>query len=287
MNGTGEGGGTRAGRVAGWGLVAALVLVVALAWLCRGDGSLDRLRERGAIRVGYAVEAPYAFVDSGQSAPTGESPRIAALIAERLGIPAVQWRQCEFGALIDELEQGRIDVIAAGMFVTPARAERIAFSRPTFQVSPGLLVGRGNPLDLHGYGPFGAGAAVRLAALAGSVEASLLRDVAGVRLIEVPDAAAGRAAVETGAADGLALSSPTIQWMALHDRLGQTEVAHPFEVGAEPTRQGRGAFGFRREDEQLRAAWDAELARFVGSPEHLALVAPFGFTRADLPAEVR
>ena len=38
-----------------------------------------------------------------------------------------------------------------------------------------------------------------------------------------------------------------------------------------------GALGFRTEDADFHAAFNDVLAGFVGSPEHLAMVKPFGF----------
>jgi len=46
---------------------------------------------------------------------------------------------------------------------------------------------------------------------------------------------------------------------------------------------GYGAFGFRKDEDGLRAAFDRELADFIGSPAHRKLVRPFGFTEAALP----
>lgn len=275
-------GGSRARGLAVLGLALGCGAGAAV-WLTR-DHSLDRLRERGVIRIGYAIEAPYAYLEAGRAVPAGESPAVAAAIVSRLGIPAVDWRQCEFPALIDELEAGRIDVIAAGMFVTPERARRIAFSRPTVQVRPALLVARGNPRDLHGYGPAAAAPPPpRLAAISGSVEEGLLLAQDGVTVVAVPDAATGRAAVETGAVDGLALSAPTIRWMASHDLLGATEIADPFQGPPQARDAGLVAFGFRQGDRALRAAWDAVLSEFLGSAEHLALVEGLGFRAEDLP----
>ena len=98
----------------------------------------------GFIRIGYAVEAPYAFLTP-DGELTGESPEVAKRITSRLGIPRITWRQVEFASLIDELDAGRIDMIASGMFVTEERARRVAFSIPTFHTHQALLVRAGNP----------------------------------------------------------------------------------------------------------------------------------------------
>jgi polar amino acid transport system substrate-binding protein len=41
--------------------------------------------------------------------------------------------------------------------------------------------------------------------------------------------------------------------------------------------KGYGGFAFRQDDQDLRTAFDEELAAFIGSEEHWALVEPFGF----------
>ena len=43
------------------------------------------------------------------------------------------------------------------------------------------------------------------------------------------------------------------------------------------------AFGFRQTDAALMEAVNVQLARFLGTDEHLALIAPFGFGQDSLP----
>lgn len=274
----------------GFALLAVAALGAAVWAWSRADASLRRLHQRGAIRVGYAVEAPYAFLGADGNV-TGESPEVARRVAARLGLGRVEWFQVEFRELIPALEAGRFDVIAAGLFITPERAQRVRFSEPTFRVREALLVARGNPRQLHSYEQVRQHAGVRLAVVAGSVEATMLRQLGlpESQVVAVPDALAGRVAVEAGVTDGLALSSPTVRWMALRDELGRTEVAEPFEqpAAAGPRKLGFGAFAFRKTDHRLHAAWNAALQGFVGSAEHRELIARFGFTEAELPGPAR
>lgn len=251
----------------------------------QGD-TLARARREGVIRIGYAVEAPYAFLTpSGEV--TGESPEVARRMVARLGIPRVEWCLAEFGNLIKGLESWRFDVVAAGMFITAERAERVSFSVPTFRVRSGLLVPRGNPRHLHSYADLVQRGGVRIAVLSGSVEERQLLDdgFAKERLRRVPDARSGGALVAAGEADGLTLSAPTLRWMVKHGGIAGVELAEPFEVvensvGAEPR---TGAFVFRRKEGALREAWNKELRRFVGSEEHRQLVMEFGFSSTELP----
>jgi polar amino acid transport system substrate-binding protein len=250
------------------------------------DSSLANIQERGVIRVAYAVEAPYAFLLPGGEV-TGESPETAKYVASALGIGRIEWRQVEFRALIPELTDGRVDAIAAGMFITPERARLVSFSEPTFHVRQGLLTVKGNPHGLHSYQDALSDPNVKIAVLSGSVEELLLRHIGldDSRLVVAPDALTGRVAVEAGRADGLALSSPTIRWMALQGEMGLVEAVQPFEQTdlPEAKRLGYGAFAFRKSDNQLRIAWNKVLATFVGSPAHMDILMRFGFTQDELP----
>lgn len=270
-------------------IVVIVALVGMLSMLLysyeNGDASLTRARAEG-LTIGYAIEPPFAFQRE-DGTVTGEAPELAKLIASRLGITHVEWRQYEFDVLIPELERGAIDVIAAGMFVTPERSQRVRFSHPTAQVRQGLLVSAGNPRGLHAYSDIAADARLRVAVIAGSVEERYFAKLhlAASQLLVTPDARTGKVAVESGRADALALSAPSVQWMALNNKLGQLEIAAPFAqtISEDDDGLGHAAFAFRLDDKSLLKAWNATLLTLLGSDEHLALVEPFGFGVKDLP----
>jgi polar amino acid transport system substrate-binding protein len=230
------------------------------------------------VRVGYAIEAPFSYLDA-NGRVTGESPEVARVVAARLGLK-IEWVQRDFGALIAGLEAEQFDVIAAGMFVTAERAERVLFSRPTCRVEQGLLVRKDNPLKLHSYQQLVGLPGVKIAVLDASVEESLLRrmGLGESNLLVVPDALSGRIAVETGVADGIALSAPAISWMSFQGQLNRTEPAEPF---LPPPRELTGelgycAFAFRKTDTELASAWDAELGHYLGTSEHRELLIRLG-----------
>ena len=268
-----------------------LAVKASLGWLLAGAvaaalaAAPARAQGEKVLRAGYAIEAPYAFLgDDGRV--TGEAPEIARRIAGRLGFSRIDWVQTRFEALIPELKERRFDIVAAGLFITPERARQVAFSRPTLRARQALLVRAGNPLALHSYEDVVAKQA-RIAVIEGAVEQALLRrlGVPEERLVATPDALVGRAALESGLADGLALSSPTVRWMARRDSLGRTESAAPFRETAPPAgpRLGYAAFAFRLEDRALAKAWDGALAAFIGGAEHRSLASSFGLTGEEIP----
>ena len=270
----------RAGNAIGGVVLLIFALAAATA---SASSTLEQAREKGSIRIGFANEAPFGYATPGGDV-IGEAPEIAKRIFKRMGIDSVDAVLTEWASLIPGLRARRFDVIAAGMFITPARCAQVAFSNPTYRLGQGLLVKADNPLDLHSYEDVANNAKAKLAIIAGTIERSYARKagIPGDKILTVPDQTSMLSAVQFGRADAAALTALSIRRMAGKggDRV---EVASPFETP--DYAYGYGAFAFRKDDLTLRNAVNQELAEFVGSDEHLALVAPFGFTRDELPGK--
>lgn len=267
--------------------ILVVIMLIIVRW--PKDSSLTNLQKAGAIRIGYAIEAPYVILKAGGEV-TGSEIEMAKAVVSDLRIPHIDWRVYEFNSLIPALEDGQIDAIVAGMFITPERATLVSFSNPTFHVREGMLVAAGNPKQLHSYKQVATLPEVKIAVISGAVEGLILKQlgVKDTQIVEVPDALTGQIAVESGIVDGMALSSLSIRWMALQDQLGYTEIAEPFESANLPDYQnyGYGAVVFRKGSEQLRIAWNNALATFLASPAHLQIMEDFGFTGQELPGNV-
>src|SRR3546814_5731520 len=78
-------------------------------------------------------------------------PEVAKAVLKKMGIPEVDGVLTEFGSLIPGLKAGRFDIIAAGMFITPARCKEVAFSKPSYGIGQAFLVKEGNPQSLKDY----------------------------------------------------------------------------------------------------------------------------------------
>src|SRR5690606_9449688 len=94
------------------------------------QSTLEAAKAAGTIRVGYANEAPYAYMDSGSNKVTGEAVEIARVVLKRMGVNEVEGVLTEFGSLIPGLQAKRFDIIAAGMYITPERCQQALFSNP-------------------------------------------------------------------------------------------------------------------------------------------------------------
>ena len=260
---------------------------------CQESGTtdlLEKIKARGFVRVGYANEAPFAYFDSHREQLTGEAPEIAKTIFKRLQVDKVEGVLTEFSSLIPGLKAGRFDIIAAGMYITPKRCEQVAFSNPTYGIGEALIVKSGNPLGLHSYEDIIRNQEIKLGLVSGTMEIQYARSV-GIskeQMVIFPDVPSAFAGVQASRVDGFGATSLTVQDALLKANDETLEQATPFSApiiqGAQV--RGYGGFVFRKENENLRGLFNRELASFIGTQEHLATIAPFGFTENQLPGSV-
>jgi polar amino acid transport system substrate-binding protein len=265
------------------GLTAILLTVVrpdrALA-----ETTLEKARRQGYIRVGFANEAPYGFATP-DGKLTGESPEVVKAVLKKIGIPQVDGVLTEFGSLIPGLLAERFDIIAAGMFITPARCKQVQFSDPTYAIGQAFLVKQGNPDTIQNYSSIKANPKLKLAVMSGAIEMSYAKD-AGItfsQLVILPDQSSLVKAVQSGRANAAALTALSIADMASKNQ--GVESTPPFGTVAGKSVVGYGGVAFRKEDKDLYEAFNTELKKFIGSPEHIALVTPFGFGKNFLPGD--
>jgi polar amino acid transport system substrate-binding protein len=263
--------------------LATLVTLSAVA-TASAETTLEKARKEGYIRVGFANEAPFGFATP-EGKLTGEAPEVARAIMKQMGIAEVDGVLTEFGSLIPGLKAGRFDIIAAGMFINPKRCKEIAFSEPSYGIGQAFLVAKGNPKGIKDYGTIAGDGGLKLAVMAGAVEGGYAKE-SGVKedqLVVLPDPPSLLAAVQSARADAAALTALSIANLASKGE--GVEMTEPFAVVAGKSVMGHGGFGFRKEDTDLLAEFNAKLKAYLGSKEHLDLVTPFGFGKGFLPTK--
>ncbi|MEZ5705891.1 MAG: ectoine/hydroxyectoine ABC transporter substrate-binding protein EhuB [Burkholderiaceae bacterium] len=265
----------------------ALVAITGLAaltasGLASAETTLERIQKQGYIRVGFANEAPYAFATA-DGKLTGESPTVFRHVMGKLGVKEVDGVLTEWGALIPGLKAGRFDAIVASMYITPKRCKQIIFANPTYGIGEALIVKKGNPDGVQTYAD-AVKKSLKVAFVAGTAEiehgrmAGLKRD----QEVTVPNFAAAVATVKSGRAAAAAFTSLTAKDLAGKDEAIERAEPFTFEHNGKKYK-GEGSFGFRMEDTSLRDAVNAELAKFLGTPEHLKMVGEFGFDASNMP----
>jgi polar amino acid transport system substrate-binding protein len=275
----GAAGGTAAAALA----VGAGCTPVDLTAEAGGGRLLQRLRDSGRVRMGFANERPFGYLDA-EGRLTGQSPEVGRAVFQRMGIDQVEPTLVDFSALIPGLNAGLFDVISAGLFITSKRCPSIEFTNPSFNAPEALLLPKGNPHGLRDIASF-ARVDARMGMLTGSVEDGYAA-AAGVpkeRIVTFPDQASGIDGLLAGRADALVLTRVSLR-SSLAQRPGvPLEIGPPFVPVVDGKRQwGAGAFGFRKGETAVVQAFNAGLAELQARDGVLPLVEQFGFGREEM-----
>lgn len=91
-------------------------------------GTLQQVLSKGNLRVGYSIAAPWAMVDDDDEL-SGFEIDVAKRLAADMKVE-VRFVRYDYDALIRALEAGEVDLIAAGLTITPERALHVNFSQP-------------------------------------------------------------------------------------------------------------------------------------------------------------
>jgi polar amino acid transport system substrate-binding protein len=120
-------------------LLAAFLAAVAFISTARAD-QLDDIRKKGEIVFGVlGTDEPNSFLDPKTREVVGYEVDLAKAIAARIGVKPV-FRQLAVAARIPELQQGRVDVLAASLTHNKERESQIDFSLTTFVTGQKVLV---------------------------------------------------------------------------------------------------------------------------------------------------
>jgi len=85
-----------------------------------------------------ATFPPFEYKQDGEI--VGFDVALAEEVIERAGYEIGEWVDIKFGSLIPSLNDGDIDLIAAGMTIEPGRKEQIDFTDPYWEASQAVLV---------------------------------------------------------------------------------------------------------------------------------------------------
>jgi polar amino acid transport system substrate-binding protein len=248
----------------------------------------EQVQADKSITWGVANEPPLTVWPSDDAAVTGQGPEEIRAVFNALGITDFKPVRVEFSGLIPGLQAKRFDVIANGLTIREARCEQVAFSNPFFIGVQGLAVKKGNPLNLHSMGDIAKDPNIKVGVLQGAIEIDFLK-AAGVpdgQVLKFPDNSAVFTALQTGRVDAVQMeAAPMLYEMAgLNDP--NLEQALPFEgpkdADGNPIVSYQ-AVAFRKEDTDMRDAFNVELAKALASGALLKAAEPFYATAANMP----
>jgi polar amino acid transport system substrate-binding protein len=106
------------------------------------------IQQRGYIIIGTSSDwPPFEILNTTSHQYEGFDIDLCGLIATYLGVP-IQWSDMTFDNLIGACKAGQIDMIAAAMFIEPARAAQLAFSVPYIRVNEVVIVKNASSLTI-------------------------------------------------------------------------------------------------------------------------------------------
>ncbi len=262
-------------------------LIVCIAYTDgHAQGTLEQARKSGTIRQGIANDAPYGY-----SGPDGKiiglEVDVARILMAKIGIPKVEYVVTNFGSLIPGVQANRFDFASDGIYVRAERCQQVLFSNPTLMIGNAAIVRAGNPKNLHSDSDMVKDPTVRVGRTTGGSEFRnfLLAGGKESQLVDFPDRATSIAALKAGRIDvvlGTALGIPGYIATAKDPEIEQALPWKQFEMHGKPM-VTYAAYAFRKEDTDLVAAFNAEFATFLKSPQHLEIMKSYGLTADVLP----
>lgn len=262
----------------------ALTLASLAAPVAQAAATKDTILQSKSLTIGIHNRAPWGFRDEAGRA-TGFHPDLVRAAFAPLGITDIKFVITDFGALIPGLNAERFDMVASGIAITAPRCEAVIFSEPDLAVGDSLIVAKGNPLKLHSYADIKANPKARLTGGRGTLNSKNAID-AGVppaQLTYLADGQAMLSALVAGRVDAATLSGPSVASMLADSKLQGLERAEPFTglmKNNVPVSMYT-AIAFRKDDKDLQALYDQQLAKLKADGTVDTLMKRYGFTEAE------
>jgi polar amino acid transport system substrate-binding protein len=270
--------------VLGTAAIGAPALLSACASTSSGSDPLSKAKKAGYIKVGIAGEIPYGYTDK-TGRITGEAPEVARAVFKNLGIPNLKAQQVDFDSLIQSLDAGDFDMVAAGMDILPARCKHAQFSIPDYQALVAFLVPKGNPkkvLNFEDVKRTGVSIAGEVGAVESTYATSSGVSSSQIKSFQTPDEMLS--AVTTGRVYAAMLTDISLKSLAQQNPSANVEVTTGFKPVISGKAQGEvGGFVFRQDEGALVAKFNAELKKLHNNGEWVKIAKPFGFTAANIP----
>ena len=189
---------------------------------------------------------PFEYVENGEIA--GFDAEIIKEAAKRMGIE-YKWLNTNFDGLIPALQTKKVDIVIAGMSVTPEREKAVNFSVPYLTSKVAIITNSKNPIkdmnDLSGksYG-------VEL----GTTKEASARKIAGAEVIPFSYTTGALVALKSGKIDGMVLDeSVSLKYIEKNPELALVGV-----MEGEPK-----AVAFNKDDKELMENFSKVLEKMI------------------------
>lgn len=230
------------------------------------------------IKVAYIEEPPFYWTGDDQR-PTGADIEVAEVVLRAIGVTDIEYHLTSFGEFLPGVQEGRWDMNVP-IFVTAERAQQVAFSVPIWTIGDGFVVRSGNPKQLTSYEAVAARSDARIGLIPEQIQfaaakAAGVRDSQIVVLKEQPEGIAAFMAGTIDAFPGTALGCRSIA--------GGNPALEAVDVEMGPSSDAPvGGFSFAKGNHALLDAVNKQLRQYLGTADHRARVAKYGFTPSEI-----
>jgi polar amino acid transport system substrate-binding protein len=113
------------------------------------SATLVRAEKAGVLRIAIDTEPPISSIEGTKA--VGVVPQVLEEFVKRVGMNVqIQAIATPFSSMVPEVQSGRVDTIAAGMYNTPPRAKVVNFTEPVLYNPETLIAPKGNPKHITG-----------------------------------------------------------------------------------------------------------------------------------------
>lgn len=235
-------------------------------------GVLGRGASQGYLTVAIFNEPPYTKLEP-DGTVTGAEPDVLRAVLQKLGVEDIRGERVEYESMIPALQAGRVDVIAAGLFMKQSRCAEVLYSEPVIVSTESFAVPPGNPKDITTVQDVLDNPDLRIAVLPGGFEQGILQE-AGVpdgQQVIVRDNVTGVESIGAGRADAFFL--PTLSLEGLAEDNDDFEITDVIE---DAPKTGSGA-AFEQSETDAVSMYNDELAKFKNSQEFADIMDKWGF----------
>ncbi|WP_457741905.1 basic amino acid ABC transporter substrate-binding protein [Thermococcus sp.] len=128
------------------GLITAVLLLAVGASGCVGTQST----QEKVLVVGTSADfPPFEYKDPKTGNITGFDISLIKLIAKKIGYDKVKIVDMNFDSLIPALQAGKVDVVIAGMTITPEREKVVDFSIPYWTADQAVVVRKDSNIQIN------------------------------------------------------------------------------------------------------------------------------------------
>jgi polar amino acid transport system substrate-binding protein len=232
-------------------LPAAFAIAATLFALAAQADQLADIRKKGEIVIGVlGTDEPNSFVDPKTRDVVGYEVDLATAIAQKIGVKPV-FKQLAVAARIPELQQGRVDLLAASLTHNKEREAQVDFSLTTFVTGQKVLVKKSSGITNLAQL---AGRKV-LTVKGGTQDPNIRKAVPGVTVVTFETAQQAFLALQQG--KGVGYVNDEVSLIDDFAKLGAENANYqilPQSISVEPL-----ALGLRKNEPALKAAVDDTL----------------------------